>query len=337
MSTERLANRQESTRTDIRDNRESTLTADQCTDAMTPAERTLAEVLADVLRINHLSVESHFFDELGADSLVMAKFCARVRKRSDLPSISMQDIYRHPTIRSLAAALTAVAPRSAQPPLSAAIEAATLTSTREYILCGVLQALFLLAYSYVALLAIQAGYAWVEAGSHAVAIYRRLVLASSAAFFAVSAVPIAAKWLLIGRWKPQEIRLWSLSYVRFWIIKTLIRSSPATRLFIGTPLYSFYLRVLGAKIGRGVVILSRRVPICTDLLTIGAGTVIRSTREKIQFAGDARRRATRLRAAETSRACAQRNRHVRNPSEAAHARQRPGTTRPAVSVRSGVG
>jgi non-ribosomal peptide synthetase-like protein len=263
------------TRTDIRDNRESTLTAHQCIATTTGAESIFAEVLADVLRVDNVSVDSHFFDELGADSLVMAKFCARVRKRGDLPSVSMKDVYGHPTIRSLAAAIADVEPDTAQVPVSAEIKPATPTSKREYILCGALQALFLLAYSYVALLAIQVGYAWVEAGSHAVAIYLRLVLASSAAFFAVSAVPIAAKWLLIGRWKSQEIRLWSLSYVRFWIVKTLIRSSPATRLFIGTPLYSLYLRLLGAKIGRGVVILSRRVPICTDLLTIGASTVIR--------------------------------------------------------------
>src|SRR5206468_4484734 len=46
-------------------------------------------------------------------------------------------------------------------------------------------------------------------------------------------------------------------------------------LFIGSPLYVLYLRALGAKIGPGVVIFSRRVPVCTDLLTIGAGTVIR--------------------------------------------------------------
>jgi len=245
-----------------------------CADAMTLAERTLAEVLADVLRVDHLSADSHFFDELGADSLVMAKFCARVRKRGDLPSISMQDIYGHPTIRSLAAALANVAPKPVHPPVSA-IEALTPTSTREYILCGALQALFLLAYSYVALFAIQVGYAWIEAGLHAVAIYLRLVLAGAAVFFAVSLAPIAAKWMLIGRWKPQQIRLWSLAYVRFWVVKTLIRSSPATRLFIGTPLYALYLKALGAKIGRGVVILSRRVPVCADLLTIGAGTVIR--------------------------------------------------------------
>src|SRR5438105_947220 len=60
---------------------ECAVTQDRCADASTPAERNLAEVLADVLRLDHLSVESHFFDELGADSLVMAKFCARVRKR----------------------------------------------------------------------------------------------------------------------------------------------------------------------------------------------------------------------------------------------------------------
>src|SRR5438128_11209573 len=106
------------------------VTQDRCTDAVTRAERTFAEVLAEVLRVDRLSVESHFFDELGADSLVMAHFCARVRKRGDLPSISMRDIYRHPTVRSLAAALADVAPSSAKSSVPAALEA-TPTSTRE--------------------------------------------------------------------------------------------------------------------------------------------------------------------------------------------------------------
>ena len=246
------------------------------TTAVVPGvEAVLADLLAGVLRVEAVSLDSHFFDDLGADSLVMAHFCARVRKRGDLPPVSMRDVYRHPTIRSLAAALADVAPRTATPPASAGIEAPTPTRGGEYILCGTLQALFLLAYSYVAVVAIVAVYAWVAAGSSAGAIYQRLVLANVAAFMAVCAVPVAAKWLLVGRWTPRQIRLWSLAYVRFWIVKTLVRSSPAARLFIGTPLYTLYLRALGAKIGRGVVIFSRRVPICTDLLTIGAGTVIR--------------------------------------------------------------
>src|SRR5216110_3146413 len=140
---------------------ECAVTEDRCADAMTRAERALAEVLADVLRADRLSVDSHFFDQLGADSLVMARFCARVRKRGDLPSVSMKDIYRHPTIRSLAAALADAAPSSAKPPVAAAIEAPTRTSTREYILCGALQALFFLAYSYLAVVGIAWSSRWV--------------------------------------------------------------------------------------------------------------------------------------------------------------------------------
>src|SRR2546427_2522441 len=254
---------------------ESMLIEDRDSAATTSTESIFAEVLAGVLRVNRVSVDSHFFEELGADSLVMAHFCARVRKRGSLPSVSMKDVYAHPTIRTLAAAVADVAPSSAKSSVAAAIEAATPTSTREYVLCGALQALFFLAYSYAAVGAITEGYNWVLAGSSAFGICLRLILASSSAFLVVCAVPMAAKWVFVGCWKPQQIRLWSLAYVRFRIVKTLIRSSPAARLFIGTPLYSLYLRALGAKIGRGVVILSRRVPVCTDLLTIGAGTVIR--------------------------------------------------------------
>src|SRR2546426_2168229 len=239
------------------------------------AESILGGVLAGVLRVDRVSVDSHFFDELGADSLVMAQFCARVRKRGDLPPVSMKDVYAHPTIRSLAEALADVAHASAKPPAATVLELPTPTSTREYVLCGALQALFYLGYSYLGVLAGIEGYQWLVAGSEGVETYLRLVLLSGVAFLVVCAVPIAAKWLLIGRWKPQELRIWSLAYVRFWIVKTLIRSNPGVYLFVGSPLYGLYLRALGAKVGPGVVILSRHVPVCTDLLTIGAETVIR--------------------------------------------------------------
>jgi non-ribosomal peptide synthetase-like protein len=248
---------------------------DTCIDAVTPAERTFAEILADVMRINRVSVDSDFFEELGADSLVMAKFCARVRKREDLPSISMKDIYRYPTIRGLVAALAEPSPGPAQQRVSVPLEVATPTTTREYVFCGALQALFFLAYSYLAVLGVSKGYLWVSSGWSVSQISGRLILASSVAFLAVCAVPIVAKWLLIGRWKPQQIRLWSLGYVRFWIVKTLIRSNPGIHLFVGSPLYPLYLKALGAKVGPGAVILSRRIPVCTDLLTIGAGAVLR--------------------------------------------------------------
>src|SRR5437867_725411 len=245
-----------------------TTTLNDRRNATTGVEAAFAEVLAEVMRVDQVSVDSHFFDQLGADSLVMAHFCARVRKRGNLPPVSMRDIYRHPTIRTLAMAVAEMAPPAAAPPASETVEAPTPTSTREYILCGALQALFYLAYSYGAVLGIGAVYAWVSAGSSIVAIYLRAVLAGGVAFLVVCAVPIAAKWFLVGRWKPQQIRLWSLDYVRFWIVKTLIRWNPGVHVFVGSPLYGLYLRALGAKVEPGVLILSKRLPACTDLLTI---------------------------------------------------------------------
>ncbi len=238
----------------------------------TGVEASFAELLAGVLGVDQVPVDSHFFDDLGADSLLMAQFCARVRKRGNLPSVSMKDVYAHPTIRSLAVAVAEAAPPirpSAHPP------APTPTSAREYVLCGALQALFYLGYSYLGVLAAIGGYQALVAGTAGAERFLRLVVFGAVGFLVLCAVPVAAKWLLIGRWTPRQIRLWSLDYVRFWVVKTLIRSNPAPYLFVGSPLYGLYLRTLGAKVGAGALILSRRIPACTDLLTIGAGTVLR--------------------------------------------------------------
>ena len=231
-----------------------------------------AELLAGVLRVDQVPADSHFFDELGADSLVMAQFCARVRKRGNLPSVSMKDIYAHPTISALA---RAVADRAPPVATHVTVEPPQRTSALEHLICGALQALFYFGYSYLGVLAAITGYRWMVAGSEGIEGYLRLTLFTSTGFLVLCAVPIAAKWLLIGRWRPQQIRIWSLGYVRFWIVKTLIRSNPGIHLIVGSPLYGLYLRALGARVGPRVVIFSSEIPVCTDLLTIGAGTVIR--------------------------------------------------------------
>ena len=86
-------------------------------------------------------------------------------------------------------------------------------------------------------------------------IYLRSTSYAAVAFVVLCTLPILAKWLLIGRWKPQQIPIWSLAYFRFWLVKTLVRSDPLV-LFVGSPLYVLYLRALGAKVGQGVLILS---------------------------------------------------------------------------------
>ena len=260
-----------------------TLTAEPATSS----EGILAEMLADVMKIERVPFDSHFFDDLGADSLVMAKFCARVRKREGLPVMSMQDIYAHPSIRRLAQAFgiaeaesevsldaiaTLIQPRD---PILARSAAPAPASTRQYLLCGALQLLFFLGYAWAAAFVGARAYEWISAAKGYEEIYLRSVVFGGAGFIILCTLPILAKWVLIGRWKPQQIRIWSLGYVRFWIVKTLVRSNPLAFLTVGSPMYVWYLRALGAKVGRGTVIFSRHVPVCTDLLTIGANTVIR--------------------------------------------------------------
>ncbi|MFJ4521344.1 Pls/PosA family non-ribosomal peptide synthetase [Streptomyces sp. NPDC088810] len=244
---------------------------------MVQTERKLAETLAEVTGSDDIPAESHFFNDLGANSLVMAQFCARLRKNPDLPSPSMRDIYRHPTIRSLTAALVQAAAAdtavpSPAPPAPAA--PVTRTSRARHLLCGTAQLLIFLVYSLASGFVTARGYEWIAAGSGFVGIYVRSLLFGGIGFIALCIFPVLAKWLLVGRWKPGEFPIWGAAYLRFWFVKVLLHANPMV-LFVGTPLYVLYLRVLGARIGKGVTILSRSVPVCTDLVTIGAGTVIR--------------------------------------------------------------
>jgi non-ribosomal peptide synthetase-like protein len=238
-------------------------------------EQALAEALAEILSVDSVSVDDHFFDDLGADSMVMARFCARVRKRPELPSVSMKDIYATPTIRRLAAALGESEPSPVEPSPPETDDTPGAGGKFAYILCGTLQFLLFVAYMSLTSFITARSYDWVSADVGIVREYLRSVVVGGVLLLTTTILPIIMKWVLIGRWKQQEIRVWSLAYVRFWFVKSLIRANPLVLVSIGSPLYVLYLRALGAKVGKNVAIFSRSVPVCTDLLTIGEGTVIR--------------------------------------------------------------
>ncbi|MBB5849938.1 Pls/PosA family non-ribosomal peptide synthetase [Amycolatopsis umgeniensis] len=235
----------------------------------TETEQQLADALGRVLGVERISATGHFFDDYGADSLLLAKFCALVRERGDVAPLSARDVYLNPTVRGLAE----LVPASAQAPVARA-EEPRRAATGSYVLCGLFQLVVFLAYAAGSGWILDTGFIWVTAATGFVDAYARAVGLGLVVFTVLSVVPILAKWALVGRWKPGEIPLWSPGYLRFWLVKTLVRFSPLM-LFTGTPLYSWYLRALGADIGKGAVILSRNPPVCTDLLTIGAGAVIR--------------------------------------------------------------
>src|SRR4051794_10194172 len=109
----------------------------------TDNERVLHAALAEVLRVDRVSTEHHFFDDLGANSLLMARVCAALRKNPRMANVSMRDIYMNPTIAKLGHHLDS----SIEGFVASRQEPFHVPSNLSYYTCGALQALFYAAYS----------------------------------------------------------------------------------------------------------------------------------------------------------------------------------------------
>ncbi|MFJ6416402.1 Pls/PosA family non-ribosomal peptide synthetase [Paeniglutamicibacter sp. NPDC091659] len=237
-------------------------------------EELLASSLAEVLKVEVVSTRANFFSDLGANSLLLAYFCSHTRKNSALPPLAMRDIYQNPTVEELAAVVTRTGVATVQHVQYPEAAEGTQATTRQFVTTGALQMLIFLAYTYVTVTLMVIGYYWAAAAPDLLHLWLRSVVFGLATFAGLSIVPIALKWMLVGRWTAREIPIWSAGYVKFWFVKALLLSNPL-RMFAGTPLFNVYLRLLGAKIGHDVALFSTAVPVCTDLLTIGDGTVVR--------------------------------------------------------------
>ncbi len=300
-------------------------------------EASLAEILGTLLKTEAISADADFFDDLGANSLIMARYIGSVRKKLGLKKVSMKLIYEQTTVASLATALAPTdapeveesAPKSMRPdtlvektkdlssmmskPLIAAkpdvanvgietletaldttpnqVEAQSQPSSDktiwaddqrihiakpwEYYLCGALQLSYMFVISLLGSIVAIAALRWILNSEGFWEIYLRSAVSGSGLFFGSIAFFTAVKWLVWGRYKQEEIKLWSLDYVRFWIAQLSTRANPMVA-FAGSPLYNVYLRLLGAKVGRGARIFAVP-PVCTDLVSIGENSVVRQS------------------------------------------------------------
>ena len=187
-----------------------------------PLQERLAEVLAGVLGLEQVAVGDDFFHDLGADSLVMAQFCARVRKQPDLPQMSMKEIYSNPNISALAAALQVPPEQEKEAEPSPTMASVPETPppmdarTWEYVACGALQVLVYIGYCLLAGLITVVGYQWlfpaagpgnhdwVSHGTPFWELYLRAIAYGAATFVLLCILPVAAKWIFIGRFRPRR-------------------------------------------------------------------------------------------------------------------------------------
>jgi non-ribosomal peptide synthetase-like protein len=236
-------------------------------------EEVVAACLAHTLGIEQVSVNDHFFDDLGGHSLLMAQFLNALNARMPEADAAIADVYLEPTVARLAEAIRARggAQREAR---ALTVEPVTTVSDWQHRLCGALQASFYAGQFALNCALLYVGYQWiVSAAGLGETIVRSFVFAS-AYLVALLTAPLVAKWMLIGRFKAEEIPIWSFAYYRFWVVRQLTAASPWV-LFRGSEIFNLYLRLAGARIGRNAVVLTRKVPVAADLIEIGDNALVR--------------------------------------------------------------
>ncbi len=238
----------------------------------TPTEASLLAAAKEVLPPQPIPFDADFFTDLGGHSLLAARFISIVRKTPALARITLQDVYAARSLRAIGELIDRKWGRVAgvenlsfaPPPLL------------RRVLCGLAQALALpvvLGLVTVQWLGVFVSYmlltgADATLGEEIIS----LVTVYMCINVATVAIAIAAKWLIIGRAKPGRYPLWGVYYYRWWLARRFT-SLIHIKWFQGSPFMRFYLRALGAKIGKDAMIGEVDVG-AFDLLSIGAGASI---------------------------------------------------------------
>lgn len=226
----------------------------------TEDEAALFSVLAKLFPGGVFEPGLDFFDDLGGHSLLAARLVSILRGENSYAKLSVQDIYRE---RRLGAIALAMGRLRAQPQSTARIERAA-TPVRRRFFCGLAQTVVVLVFTLLhtadwlgpffvyQFFTGDPGQSVIRAALYALAVF---LLARFVMFF----LAIAGKRGL-GALHPGRYPLWGVTYFHWWLSAKFCEL-PDTYLLAGTPWMPLYLRALGARVGRDVMI---------DTLTFGA-------------------------------------------------------------------
>ncbi len=235
----------------------------------TPLEKELAAAWGAVFGRDDVPADADFFQDLGGHSLAAALVVSRLREKPALRHVALRDLYAHPTVRALARHAEetgAAATTPALPPRQRLDH-----SGRRVLVAGTAQMALLYLLFIVgglpatALLARGASWSLTD------------LLAAGGVLGAASLVlpfllPLALKWLLVGRFLPGRYPLWGWFYCRWWLARKALALAPLGTL-AGSPLLPLYLRLLGARVGKGCHLATGQVHL-PDLVEIGDGASV---------------------------------------------------------------
>jgi non-ribosomal peptide synthetase-like protein len=254
-------------------------------DGRDPLERGIIEVWRDVLHEEIGRTES-FFD-LGGNSMLAVQAVSRFREVPELAGVTIRDLYECQTAEALAARLRDRAAASAahgaltQPRSPGSdpevVRIGRTAPRKQFLAVATAQTLVVLAvlsasgfvgfgmlwgafraYDFVS--ALTPHWPWVLAAAAPVAMLLGFII--------TLVLGLAAKWLLVGRFREVEHPVWSWGYFRWWLAKMLTMPVQGmAQSFVGTPLAPVFYRLLGARIGKRVYLGA--VLDEPDLVTIG--------------------------------------------------------------------
>ncbi|MCA1008477.1 amino acid adenylation domain-containing protein [Rhodococcus hoagii] len=238
------------------------------------AETRLRGIWAEVLGLEPaaLSVEADFFTELGGHSLAAARLVSVLRESAGDHAVGLRDVYTHPTVRALAAALTAVPsggsgvahPDDDLDPLE--------HSTFRVAVAGAAQAAALLLMLLVVTLPVSIVYS-IHHGQPSFQALRDLLIATVPTYLGVRWVlPVLVVRPLSRGLKPGRYPLWGATYLRLWAIDRVLALSPMPVL-AGSPLMASFLRAVGARVGRDTEIGTSSIPF-PAMVRLGDGVTI---------------------------------------------------------------
>ena len=210
--------------------------------------------------------ESDFFDDLGGHSLLAARLVSHLRSDQRYATLSVQAVYRE---RRLAAIAQAMARSRKQPAQGASQPRVRVPSSRR-VLCGICQSavipFFIVLHmaDWLAPFFVYHYFTGDEGDSIPLAVAYALATftAAQALNFAVA---VLGKRVIAGRLQPGRYPLWGVTYFRWWL-GCRFQEMPDLYLLAATPWMPLYLRALGARIGRNVMI---------DTVTISAPGLLR--------------------------------------------------------------
>ena len=227
-----------------------------------PIEELVRTTFASTLGLASVARDAHFFDDLGGHSLLATRVVSALRRKSQFSGVSVLDLYRHPTVETLARRVKrmAEAPASAQP----------RTNVRSVPFVAAQAMGSLLAFALHAAQWLAPYVTFALARAHGVTIADAIARACIALFAtppATIAFAVALKWIVVGRFTAGRHALGSAAHLRAWIVERVLAATPID-LLAGTPWMNVFLRAMGARIGKNVHVATAAIG-AFDLVDIG--------------------------------------------------------------------